>query len=253
MNKKSKIYLLVLIWAAVLLQLFINSSINRERRMVEQVMSEGVYNMTEGRVKAYGYYGGDELSEDTRTLIAVRLANQLGVESGYEITQREGDGNKTTVLTKEGAQGDTVIKVISLTGEDKYGQEINENYILVELVLKQTAGAAAYDYKEKLMEMYDDLGMKANTNVYLCSQAKGELTEAEIDTEIQNFMNEMDASIVERSEFDGIVCVYGYSRGISEYVYQDKNPVNVNIAFSYDEAEDVTYIHRAVPFVDRSF
>lgn len=32
MNKKSKIYLIALIWSAVLLQLFINASVNREKK-----------------------------------------------------------------------------------------------------------------------------------------------------------------------------------------------------------------------------
>lgn len=39
----------------------------------------------------------------------------------------------------------------------------------------------------------------------------------------------------------------------SEYVYQNDYKVNVNIAFTYDEAEDITYIHRGLPFIDKSF
>ena len=34
------------------------------------------------------------------------------------------------------------------------------------------------------------------------------------------------------------LCIYGYSDNVPEYVYQNDHKVNVNIAFTYDEAED---------------
>ena len=49
------------------------------------------------------------------------------------------------------------------------------------------------------------------------------------------------------------MCVYAYSTGINEFVYQDGEKVNVNIAFTYDAENDVTLIHRAIPFIDKSF
>lgn len=253
MNRKSKIYVLVLIWAAIVLQLFINASINREDKMVEQVMSEGVDNLVEGSVKAYAYYGDEVLTEQAKELIVKNLAKELSVVSGYDIEHKQDGENETTALIKLGEQGDTKIKVISLGRVDEYGQRIRENYIMTEIRLKGAAGTAAYEYKEILDEIYNSLGMDANTNVYLCSQVKGELAKSEMDEQIDEFLNNMDAVQIERVEFDEVTCVYGYCRNIDEYVYQDNNRVNVNIAFSYDKAQDITYIHKAVPFVDKSF
>ena len=253
MSKKSKIYVVVLIWAAALLQLFINSAINREEKMVEQVISEGVNNLMESTVKAYAYYGDQELSQNAKEQIVKNLASELGVTSGYEINTRVEGENSTTVLTKLGKQGNTEIKVISLVETDKYNQKVNENYIMVEIELKGSAGSSAYTYKEKLEEMYQNLGMEPNTNVYLCNQKPGELSEAEIKAETENFLETMDATLLENVEFDGVTTVYGYSSNINEFVYQGDERVNVNIAFTYDAEQDVTYIHRAVPFIDRSF
>lgn len=253
MSKKSKIYVVVLIWAAALLQLFINSAINREVKMVEQVMSEGVDNLMEGAVKAYSFYGNQELTENTKEIIVKNLASELGVTAGYEIKHRREGENTTTVLSKKGQQGDTEIKVISLTEYDEYGQKTMENYIMTEIILKGSNGSAAYTYKELLDELYQGLGMKPNTNIYLLSQYPGKLTDSEIKSEIDEFLETMDAVKVETVEFDGVTTVYGYSNGINEYVFQGDKRVNVNIAFIYDEEQDVTYIHRAIPFIDKSF
>ena len=253
MNNKSKIYVLVLIWGAAILQLFINSAIDREEKMVEQVVYQEEDNLYESSVKIYGYYGDDNLSYEAKDVIVKNLAKKLGIVSGYEVATRENNGNNTTVLTKLGKHGDTEIKVISLVGEDEYGQQVTENYIMINIDLKGSAGAAAYDYKEQLVEIYEGLGIKPSTNVYLCSQVKGFLTETEIKNEITEFMEIMDAYVVEDVVFDDVRCVYGYSKNIDEFVYQNDERVNVNIAFTYDKENDVTYIHRAVPFVDKSF
>lgn len=253
MNRKSKIYLLVLIWAAIILQLFINASINRESKMVEHVMSQGVDNLMEGTVKAYAYYGDEELSQSSKELIVKNLADELSIVSGYEISHKEDGDNETTTLTKKGAQADTTIKVITLASTDEYGEKTYENYILTELTLKGSAGSAADEYKEIISDIYKELGMEANTNVYMCSQVKGQLSDNEIKQETEAFLDNMDANEIETAKFDGVTCVYGYCRNIDEYVYQGNNRVNVNIAFSYDAEQDVTYIHRAVPFVDKSF
>ncbi len=253
MNKKSKIYLVVLIWVAVLLQLAINNSINREAKMVEQVMSYGVDNLTEARVKAYAHYGNQNISTSGKEEIVKNLANKLGITSGYALEHKTVGDTKTTYLVKEGKQGNTTIKIITLNNVDGYNQSITENYIMVEILLKKSAGQEAYNYKNLLSDIYKDLGMTASTNIYLCNQTKGKLSDTELQAEITKFLTEMDAKEVETMEFDNVYTLYGYSRNIEEYVYQNDTPVNVNIAFTYDETEDITYIHKAVPFIDISF
>lgn len=253
MNKKSKIYLVVLIWAAALLQLTINNSINREKMMVEQAMSQGVENLISGSTKAYGYYGDQELSKPAKESMVKSLAKKLGITSGYELSCDNIRNGRKTTLTKLGQHGDTTISVITLDVEDEYGQPIVENYVMVEISLKGSGAKATSNYYDELREIYGELGMNPTTNLYLCSQEKGRLVESEMEQYVEEFLANTDAKAVETMEFDNNYLVYGYSKNISEYVYQDDEKINVNIAFSYDQAEDVTYIHMGVPFVDRSF
>lgn len=253
MNKKSKIYLIALIWSAVLLQLFINASVNREKKMVQQVMSEGVSGISESSVRAYAFYDGQELIPLKKEQMVKKFAEKLGITSGYEINHRQDNENETTELVKLGAQGDTKIKLISVSVADEYGQQEYENYVLIDINLKGAATASVYEYKDILVNMYEELGMGANTNLYVCSQVKGKLTQQEMESEANSFFNEMDAKKVKEIELDGGMCVYAYSTGINEFVYQDGEKVNVNIAFTYDGENDVTLIHRAIPFIDKSF
>lgn len=253
MNKKSKIYLVVLIWAATLLQLAINNSIDREKQMVEQVMSQGVENLIEGTTKAYAYYGDQQLTEDAKEEMVKSLAKKLKVVSGYDITHGQIKDGRTTTLSKVGKYGDTTIKVITFDVLDDYNKPAEENYIMVELKLKGAAAKTTNNYSDTLEEIYEGLGMNPTMNIYLCSQEKGQLLPSERQQLMDKFLENMDAKVVEQVEFDNTFLMYGYSKNIDEYVFQNEDKINVNIAFDYDQLEDVTYIHMGVPFVDRSF
>lgn len=253
MNKKSKIYLVVLIWASVLLQLAINNSIDREKKLVEQVMSQGVENLMEGSAKAYAYYGDQELSDKVKEEMVKSLAKKLGVTTGYEVGHADIQNGRATTLSKIGQNGDTLVKVVSLEVTDDYNQAAVENYVMVELKLKGTAAKTTSSYCDKLREIYESLGMNPTTNIYLCSQVKGELVDSQRQQYVDEFLESTGAKTVEAVELDNAYLLYGYSKNIEEYVYQNEDKVNVNIVFDYDSVEDVTYIHMGVPFVDRSF
>ena len=146
-----------------------------------------------------------------------------------------------------------MIKVIQTKTEDKYGQQETGNYVLTEITLKNTASKQVNAFKKELENMYGDLGMSTNVNEYIRSQKKGMLSDDEMDEIVEEFLKEMNAKKVSEGEVNGAKCIYGYSKSVDSYVFENEDKVNVNIAFSYNEEEDVTYIHRAVPFIDKSF
>lgn len=253
MSNRNKIYVVVLIWAAALLQIFINSSIVREEKMVEEAMSSNLDNIMEGSVTAYGYFGTRSMTPGSREVIVKRLAERLGITGGYDIENRSSDANQVTCLKKNGEYADTTIKVITLLEKDDYNQEVTENYIMVEISLKGPKGREAYNFMEKIEGMYGELGMDADTGLYILSQRPGEMTQGEIQSEMDKFMETTDATLVDSVEFDNVYSFYGYSNEIDRFAYQGDKKVNVNIAFSYDAKQDVTYIHRGIPFIDKSF
>lgn len=253
MNRKTKIYVLVLVWGAIAVQLLINSNISRENVMVREVMASEQDNVMCSEVKAYAYYGDKPLSKEKCESIVKKMASKLGVYSGYDINY-DGDGNRNVVtLKKQGEAGDTCVRVVSSQKEGESGEEEINNYITVEVNLKAGNYNMVYQLKRDIVKIYKVLGMEADTNIYICSQRKGSLSDIEKENETKNFLEELNAKEVERVDLGNTICIYGYSKDVNEYVYQGDEKVNVNIAYSYDEQEDVTYIHRAIPFIDKSF
>ena len=253
MSTKKKLYIVVLIWAAVALQIFITKRIDRESQMVTQVMSDGVENVTAAEVKLYAHYGDETMTEATREKILQRVGEKLGIISGYDIiTSTEGE-NTSTTFVKKGENGDTTIRLISMEQTNADGSTIQENYLMTEIALKNQSTENIYRCKEQLDQIYTDLGLSGSSNLYLCSQEKGRMTEDEMQKVTADFLETMHAKKRNEIELQDTLCIYGYSDNVPEYVYQNDHKVNVNIAFTYDEGEDITYIHRGLPFIDKSF
>ena len=253
MSTKKKIYVVVLIWAAVALQIFITKRIDRESQMVTQVMSNGVENVTAAEVKLYAHYGDEKMTEAAREKILLQIGRTLGVDSGYELqTNAEGE-NTSTVFIKKGENGDTTLRLISMEQTNVDGTTTQENYLMTEIALKNQSTEKIYRCKEQLEQIYADLGLSGSSNLYLCSQEKGRMTEDEMRKATADFLEMMHAKKRNEIELQDTLCIYGYSDNVPEYVYQNDHKVNVNIAFTYDEAEDITYIHRGLPFIDKSF
>lgn len=253
MNTKKKLYIVVLIWAAVALQIFITKRIDRESQMVTQVMSDGVENVTAAEVKLYAHYGDEPMTGAAREKILQRVGEKLGIVSGYDIIAGIEGENTSTTFVKKGENGDTTIRLISMEQTNADGSTTQENYLMTEIALKNQSTENIYRCKEQLDQIYADFGLSGSSNLYLCSQEKGRMTEDEMKKATADFFETMHAKKRNEIELQDTLCIYGYSDNVPEYVYQNDHKVNVNIAFTYDEAEDITYIHHGLPFIDKSF
>ena len=246
MNKKTKIYVIVLIWVAVGLQFIVNSSIDMEKTMVTEAMSDGVSNLDSGSIKAYGYYGEGVPELEKMKQVAVGIGSKLGITDGYtiEVNEDSQKNKRRLIFNKKGAYADTTISVASID---------NETYIITDIMFNETGVNSIYDYKTKLEKLYEEYGMEPSSNIYLCNKYKGKLSDSQVAEMVNDYLQDMDAEIVMDNDYLGIRCVYGYSHEIKDYVYQDDKKINVNIVFTYDEENDITIVHRATPFVDKTF
>lgn len=172
MSTKKKLYIVVLIWAAVALQIFITKRIDRESQMVTQVMSDGVENVTAAEVKLYAHYGDETMTEAAREKILQRVGEKLGIISGYDIiTSTEGENTSTTFVKRVKWRYDNPV---DFDGTDKrrwfdHTGELSDDRDCIE----NQSTENIYRCKEQLDQIYTDLGLSGSSNLYLCSQEKG--------------------------------------------------------------------------------
>lgn len=251
MKHGAKIILIVFIWLAVVLQLFINYDIRPDHNVVEAFSSSDAIPV-EAMVSCYGEFGEMKIAKATKKTMLTNLAKKLGITDGYEITASEGRGYEETTLTKNGKYGKTVLQIVSMETENVLGETVTRQSILCDITVYDDLEYAA-ECREMIETMYDELGMDGKVNIYFKGKTTGMMSASKQREMAGKMLDALRAGEVQTIENENYTCVYAYTSQFEECIEQEGKKINVNLAFTYNESEDMTYIHLAVPFIAQSY
>ncbi len=251
MRKKILVYIFVLVWLVVAVQLAVNAGMKKEDQIIEAFSVVDTIPV-ESDVEAYGYFGDMYLSPETREQMLVNLAKELGITEDYTLESTSGEAFSKSRLVKDGAFARTNLQIISLETQDENGADMIQQYFYTTITIYNSVEHILY-YRDLLEDTYENVGMKADVNIYLAGEIDGELTKEKKEWLVNSFLEAMEAEEVCGSRIMDMYTIYGYTPNEREYVYQNSEKVNVNIAITYDEETDKTRVHMAVPFIAKSF
>lgn len=251
MSTKTKVYFSLVVLLAIVIQLIVNMAVPAGDDIIEafgQVDTVAV----ESSIEGYGYFGHMELSDAKKSTMVTNIAKDLGITDGYNIIFDQGDSYGKCQLYKEGKYANTKIQLISMDTIDDSNQPITEQYILVNINLKN-GNEGIKGVRKNLEDMYEAIGVEPRINMCLSGTMEGMLDDEERDEIVKELLEDMDASLVYNYEVDGISSVYGYTKSENQYIYQMGKKVNVNLAITYDENAEKTFIKLATPFINESY
>lgn len=251
MKLSGKVALIALVWVAVVVQIFINRGIERPGDVVEAFSSSEAIPV-EACISAYGEFGEMELAAATKETMLRNLAKKLGITDGYELTASEGDSYRESTLTKNGKYGKTVIQIVSLDTINEKRQPITQQTIICDITVYDDM-EYAMDCKELLEDIYQEIGIEASMNVYLKGKTAGDITLARRKEIVDTLLTQLNASVVQEIDNENYYCLYGYTNRFDRVIYQYGKKINVNLAITYNEEEDMTYLHLAVPYISQPF
>lgn len=251
MKHGGKITLIALVWLSVILQLFINHDLRPADNVVEAFSSSEAIPV-EAVVSCYGEFGEMEIAKATKKTMLVNLAKRLGITDGYEITESEEESYQECTLTKDGKYGKTVLQIVSMDTENVLGDAVTSQSILCDITVYDNMEYAV-ECKETVETIYDELGMEPVVNIYFKGKTSGSLTPREQKQMTEEMLHALHATEVESIENENYISIYGYTSQFEQSINQNGKDINVNLAYTYHESEDMTYIHLAVPYIAQSY
>lgn len=251
LKHSGKLILLSLIWLAVILQVLINRDLHHEEPIVEAFSSSEMIPV-EGMISCYGEFGDMKLAKATKETMLINLAKKLGIMDGYEITDSEGLGYQETTLTKNGKYGDTTIQIVSMETENVLGESVTRQNILCDVKVYNDLNYTS-ECKDTLETIYTELGMKPSVNIYYKGRTEGMISKNRQDEITKTLLSILHAEEIERIENDNYTTIYAYTPRFEEHITQNGKDINVNLAYTYHESENMTYIHLAVPYIAQSY
>ena len=195
--------------------------------------------------------GGDILDRfigvEEITDIGEELISQLDIERSsmaYDITEKDG----FIQLMVQGFDDDDNIATFTLSSYEDIDESFGETSLFINLI-NSLQFLENNDIIYKIESFFDKYDKPVNVATCIVGTFDGELNLKEKEKDIFEVTKSIKGKIVEKHIEDNLLSFSIFTPYIEEYIYTGDKKMNLNIALSYNEYENKTYIWIGTPII----
>lgn len=238
--KKIWVAFIVLLWGVAGFQIIQGKAAAEENKIIQVFHTVGSEQKT-SMVEYYGTYDNEYLPIEKREALLRDIAQKLGITRGLETDRTFEEKRQEISLTKKAKHAVTTLRFI--TNEE--GKEIKQ-YMIASITLDKDM-ESAQAHKKKLEKILDEYTKDSRSSANVIGTYEGKLDLDERNEVADGILGDMGARIVTEHRDMQLYTIYAYTTYVSDFVMQEDQAVNVNIAMRYNEEEDKTYVYVATP------
>lgn len=259
---------------------------------LEKVFKNSNIHKADCEIEGYYYLGEKYYGESGSLELIDKIAERLGVNSEYYYDKYRTDAGSVAVMKKEGKSSELELELITTEYQESQNVIAQRNYLSVSLNIKGSLESGYYyknliekTMKEICREENDDKANSENIsendkkssntvngekaankdeevstsiisqNLYMVIKGKiyGEIDKEQENKIAKGILKSFQAKEIFNGQNDEHMNVYGYTDILSDYVAIGSDKININIAFSYNEKENITYVYVGSPIVNYDY
>lgn len=220
---------------------------NGEKRLLT-AFNETNFKLSETDLHVWGEYSKSFMTNDEMKQVGQQIASDIGLEPMYQDDFYQEEMKKIYTIEKKTTEADTIIKVVELVEEAPNNGLKVENYIVVNIILHDKCGSILY-YRDKIKDVLLKYNMYATDNLTITSIHPGRLDKEAAGKIVGSIAKTIGCKIKDEFLTDDIYSVYGYSKYIDGHIISEDEKINVDLALTYNDVEDVTYLYAAIPVI----
>ncbi len=259
---------------------------------LEKVFRNNNIHEADCEIEGYYYLGEKYYGESGSLELIDKIAERLGVNSEYYYDKYRTDAGSVAVMKKEGKNSELELELITTEYQESQNVIAQRNYLSVSLNIKGSLESGYYyknliekTMKEICKEENDDKANSENIsendkkssntvngekaankdeevstsiisqNLYMVIKGKiyGEIDKGQENKIAKGILKSFQAKEIFNGQNDEHMNVYGYTEILSDYVAIGSEKININIAFSYNEKENITYVYVGSPIVNYDY
>lgn len=259
---------------------------------LEKVFKNNNIHKADCEIEGYYYLGEKYYGESGSLELIDKIAERLGVNSEYYYDKYRTDTGSVAVMKKEGKSSELELELITTEYQESQNVIAQRNYLSVSLNIKGSLESGYYyknliekTMKEICREENDDKANSENIsendkkssntvngekaankdeevstsiisqNLYMVIKGKiyGEIDKGQENKIAKGILKSFQAKEIFNGQNDEHMNVYGYTEILSDYVAIGSDKININIAFSYNEKENITYVYVGSPIVNYDY
>ncbi|MCI8513357.1 MAG: hypothetical protein HFI93_01820 [Lachnospiraceae bacterium] len=242
--KKWMGYAVVILWLAAAVKYIAEPQATGEVRVME-AFTRSDFQEAECGLRLAGYLSGEAYGDAREEALLREVAERLDLKTGYQFQRVETDGTRIVELFKEMPEAKVSIRIVTVNPER---EEVRSNYLYVGLDFFQSPASGLY-YKEKLEELADEYGMDTSVTLTLTGVYEGDLNREARNIVSDQLLGAMGAREQEAYKSEELYTVYAYTENWQEHTVINGKKVNINLAFSYDEEQNKTFVYLGSPLI----
>lgn len=259
---------------------------------LEKVFQNNNIHEADCEIEGYYYLGEKYYGESGSLELIDKIAERLGVNSEYYYDKYRTDTGSVAVMKKEGKSSELELELITTEYQESQNVIAQRNYLSVSLNIKGSLESGYYyknliekTMKEICREENDDKANSENIsendkkssntvngekaankdeevstsiisqNLYMVIKGKiyGEIDKGQENKIAKGILKSFQAKEIFNGQNDEHMNVYGYTEILSDYVAIGSDKININIAFSYNEKDNITYVYVGSPIVNYDY
>ncbi len=259
---------------------------------LEKVFKNSNIHKADCEIEGYYYLGEKYYGESGSLELIDKIAERLGVNSEYYYDKYRTDTGSVAAMKKEGKSSVLELELITTEYQESRNVIAQRNYLSVSLNIKGSLESGYYyknliekTMKEICREENDDKANSENIsendkkssntvngekaankdeevstsiisqNLYMVIKGKiyGEIDKGQENKIAKGILKSFQAKEIFNGQNDEHMNVYGYTEILSDYVAIGSDKININIAFSYNEKDNITYVYVGSPIVNYDY
>lgn len=248
---KPVLYTIVVVGVMIGLQVCITAVYRDEKKMIV-AFTDSKASFKKSQITVVGNLGEKYFTKEDKENLIEFLGNEIGLKKDYNVETVKGDKTETVSVFKQGNNAKTEIELISVE-EAKNQKTVVNQYVYVNLTL--------YEDKNKILSYRNliqdamkklDLGT-VNSTIKIEGTYEGKLSHLDKNKIVDQMIDELQLTIINDHRGTDLYTIYGYSSLMKDYITVEKNKVNVNIIFQYDEEQNETILYLATPVMNEDY
>ncbi len=239
---------------------------------LEKVFQNNNIHKADCEIEGYYYLGEKYYGESGSLELIDKIAERLGVNSEYYYDKYRTDTGSVAVMKKEGKSSELELELITTEYQESQNVIAQRNYLSVSLDIKDSLESGYY-YKKLIEKTMKEICREENNideninkdeevttsissrNLYMVIKGKiyGEIDKEQENKIAKGILKSFQAKEIFNGQNDEHMNVYGYTEILQDYVAIGSEKININVAFSYDEQENITYVYIGSPIVNYDY
>lgn len=212
-----------------------------------EALNRTTFTIESAEINLFGEYIPKYMTKNEMEIMVKMIGDRIGIKD-YNEHLIEDENSITYQLDKEAIAANTHIKMVEKTELVEAGTYIARNYLSVNIKLFDKCHSISY-FDNLTSKAFAELDIEPSKTLNIVASCKGKMTDEEAKQIMIEVIKSMNGEVRSIYINDAYLTAYGYSKSMKDYVMSKGEKINMDLAVTYDEENNETFLYAATPVI----